>query len=448
MPRLEVGPKELRPVLSGEPRSDDDGGDQQYTEDDAYDRVSVHVTNGTPARDRPRDTSGIPGPARALVASRPVFDPFDLAGAVDPYPTYRELRDTAPVFHNLSRGFWALSRFEDVRSASRDWGTFSNSEGVDLDELGRRVFGPGDFLDMDPPDHDELRAVVRGRFTPKAIASLEPMIRDRVSRLLGRLSSGDAVAQLAWPLPIDVMCSIIGFPEADRAWISRLYASVMERAPGEDAIPREALKAAAELRDYFVDTAHKRRRRPEADVLTMISQSELPDTKVAGMCFVLFSAGIDTVASLLGSAILLLAEHPAARQLALEQPNGLAIVIEEVLRYESPLQFNARTTNVEVAVGDEVIPAGERVLLLYGSANRDERRFEAAHEFDVTREPKRHLAFGEGIHFCIGAPLARLQTRIALEELLSRFPRYEIGEPVERSPAYNMRSLSSLPISV
>ena len=377
-----------------------------------------------------------------------MFDPFDLAGAVDPYPTYRELRDVAPAFYNASRGFWALSRFEDVRGASRDWGTFSNSEGVDLDELGRTVFGPGDFLDTDPPDHDELRAVVKGRFTPKAIASLEPIIRDRVRTLLDALSSGDAVEQFAWPLPIDVMCSIMGFPQSEREWIARLYAKVMERSPGDDSIPPESLEAAAELREYFIESAHERRSRPEGDVVTMISQSEVPDPKVAGICFVLFSAGIDTVASLLGSAILLLAEHPAARKLALANRDGLPTVIEEVLRYESPLQFNARTTTVDVAVGNEVIPAGERVLLLYGAANRDERRFERADDFDVSREPKRHLAFGEGIHFCIGAPLARLQTRIALEELLSRFPRYEIDEPVKRSPAYNMRSLSSLPISV
>ena len=312
-----------------------------------------------------RDKSGIPARAPSLVASRPVFDPFDLAGAVDPYPTYRELREVAPVFHNQSRGFWALSRFEDVRSASRDWETFSNSEGVDLDELGRRVFGPGDFLDTDPPDHDELRAVVKGRFTPKAIASLEPMIRDRVRTLLRELSSGDAVQQFAWPLPIDVMCSIMGFPEAERAWMSGLYARVMERAPGDDAIPREALEAAAELREYFIESARRRGSMPAGDVLTVIGQSELPDSKVAGMCFVLFSAGIDTVASLLGSAILLVAEHPSARQLAVDNPNGLALVIEEVLRYESPLQFNARTTTVDVAVGHQVIPAGERVLLLY-----------------------------------------------------------------------------------
>jgi cytochrome P450 len=158
------------------------------------------------------------------------------------------------------------------------------------------------------------------------------------------------------------------------------------------------------------------------------------------MCFVLFSAGIDTVASLLGTAIWLFAEHPRAREVA------LPVALEEVLRYESPLQFNARTTTVDVTVGDDVISAGERVLLLYGAANRDERRFEAADLFDVDREPKRHLAFGEGIHFCIGAPLARLQTRIAIEELLARFPDYSLSGPVEWSPAYNMRSISSLPI--
>lgn len=382
------------------------------------------------------------------VNAGPRFDPFDVADAIDPYPTYRELRDAAPVYHNESRGFWALSRFEDVRSASRDWATFSNADGVDLDELGQRVFGPGDFLDMDPPGHDELRAVVKGRFTPKAIASLEPLIRERVHVLLRDLPVGegvDAVEALAWPLPIEVMCSIMGFGPAERPSIGRLYADVMERVPGEDAIPQSSLDAAGQLHEYFVSCARERRARPRADVMTAIAHGEvrgrrLAERKVAGMCFVLFSAGIDTVASLLGSAIWLFAEHRRAREIA------LPVALEEVLRCESPLQFNARTTTIDVAFGDDVIPAGQRVLLLYGAANRDERRFESADTFDVDREPKRHLAFGEGIHFCIGAPLARLQTRIAIEELLSRFPEYGLSGPVEWSPAYNMRSISSLPV--
>jgi cytochrome P450 len=377
------------------------------------------------------------------------FDPFHLdLDESGPYETYRELRDVTPVYHNPSRGFWALSRFEDVRAASRDWKTFSSADGVDLDELGRRVFGPGDFLDMDPPGHDELRAIVKGRFSPKAIGLLEPLIRGHVRELVADLSAGDtvdAVDRLAWALPMDVMCSIIGLSPSERPTIRQLYARVMTRAPGEDTIPPAALDAARELRDYFVSRARERRKRPGEDVMTMIAQGEvrgrrLSERKIAGMCFVLFSAGIDTVASLLGSAIWLFAEHPRAREIA------LPVALEEVLRYESPLQFNARTTTIDMAVGDDVIPAGERVLLLYGAANRDERRFESADVFDVDRESKRHLAFGEGIHFCIGAPLARLQTRVALEELLSRFPEYGLAGPIERSPAYNMRSISSLPI--
>jgi hypothetical protein len=385
-----------------------------------------------------------------------VFDPFELAGTADPYPTYRTLRERAPVFHNAARGFWALSRFDDVRAASRAWASFSNASGVDLDELGRKVFGPGDFLDMDPPDHDELRAVVRSRFTPKAVASLEPLVRRHVQGLLDLPSTTetfDAIERLAWRVPTGVMCSIMGIPGAERSRIVRLYVRVMQRAPGQEAIPTSALEAAAELREYFVALARERRGHPRTDLMTTIAHGEvqgepLPERKLAGMCFVLFSAGIDTVASLLGSAVLLIGSDAAARQLALTAAAELPIVIEGVLRYESPLQFNARTTTADVRVGDELIPAGERVVLLYGAANRDERRFDSPDVFDVTRERKRHLAFGEGIHFCIGAPLARLQGRIALEELLRRFPRYEIAGPVRRSPAYNMRGLASLPISV
>jgi cytochrome P450 len=166
------------------------------------------------------------------------------------------------------------------------------------------------------------------------------------------------------------------------------------------------------------------------------------------MCFVLFSAGIDTVASLIGNALLLLGEHVDQRRTALEDPESLPAVIEEVLRFESPLQFNSRTTTRAADVGGTTIPAGKRVVLLYGAANRDERRFDEPERFDVAREHKRHLGFGEGIHFCIGAPLARLQTRLALEAWLSRWPDYRIAGPVERSPTYNMRTLATLPLSL
>jgi cytochrome P450 len=378
-----------------------------------------------------------------------VFDPL-------PYAAYERLRREAPVFHDERRGFWALSRFEDVRAASRDWQTFSNADGVDLDRLGTLVFGPGDFLDTDPPEHDELRAVVRSRFTPKGIAALELMVEGHVTDLLADLLAAgapDVAEQLAWPLPCRVMCSIFGFAPDERTHVTALYGDVMRRTPHELTIPPEALEAAAEMRTYFVDQAGERRRRPRDDLMTQVALAKpggepLSEPRLAGMCFVLFSAGIDTVASLLGSAALLLAEHPDQCRLVLGEPERLPAAIEEALRYESPLQFNARVTTRRVTVAGTDIPAGARVLLLYGSANRDERRFDDPARFDVTRQAKRHLAFGEGIHFCIGAPLARLQARVALQALLARMPEYELAGPREWMPAYNMRSLARLPIRV
>jgi cytochrome P450 len=233
--------------------------------------------------------------------------------------------------------------------------------------------------------------------------------------------------------------------------VAGLYRTVMHRSPETVTIPQRALEAAAELRTYFVSQARECRRRPRDDLMTQIALARpdgdpLPDAKLAGLCFVLFSAGIDTVASLLGSATLLLALHADQRQRVLDDGDRLPAAIEEALRYESPLQFNARVTTRDVKMSGAVIPCGERVLLLYGSANRDERRFDGAARFDVTREPRRHLAFGEGIHFCIGAPLARLQARVALRGLLARMPNYRLAAPAEWLPAYNMRTLTRIPV--
>ncbi len=372
----------------------------------------------------------------------------------DPYAFYRWLRDEAPVYLDPATGIWALSRFDDVRAASRDWEAFSNADGVDLDELGRRVFGPGDFLDMDPPEHDDLRAVVRSRFAPKSVRSLEDTIRAHVDILLtgfGRSYSFDATRAFAWPLPVAVMSSLFGFSEGERSEMGSLYRTVMARSGYDLTIPRAALDAAAVMRRRFVEMAHDRRSRPRDDLMTQVALADvhgarLTDRKLAGMCFVLFSAGIDTVAAVLANALWLLALHGDQLDLIVEEPDRLPAAIEEVLRYESPLQFNARTTTRDTAVGDRVIPAGARVLLLYGAANRDERRFDDPDRFDVAREPQRHLAFGEGIHFCIGAPLARLQTRIALESLLPRLPNLSLAGPVKRLPAYNMRALACLPL--
>lgn len=372
----------------------------------------------------------------------------------DPYRIYGSLRDEEPVHLNSATGIWTLSRFEDVRAASRDWGAFSNAEGVDLDELGRCVFGPGDFLDMDPPQHDELRAVAKSRFSPSAVKSLETTIRSQVECLVGDVRdrvSFDGVAALAWPLPVRVICSVFGFSAIERAELGALYRVVMKRAPGRLAIPQASLEAADAMRMRFVSIAQERRSDPRDDLMTQIAVAEvngeqLDDRKLAGLCFVLFSAGIDTVAAALANALWLLADHPDQLEALALASDRLPAAIEEVLRYESPLQFNARTTTRDVRIGERVIPAGARVVLLYGAANRDERRFAAPERFDVERESKRHLAFGEGIHFCIGAPLARLQTRIALEQLLDELPHLRLAGPVERLPAYNMRALARLPL--
>ena len=385
-----------------------------------------------------------------------LYDPFSFSIQADPYPVYRILRERYPLYRNPTRGFWALSRFADVQEASRDWTTFlSGRPGVELDDSGE-IFGPGNFLNSDPPTHDHLRNVVRGTFTPKSIARRESEIEGHVDRLIARLvdrGEGDLARDLAWPLPIAMVSQILGFPQSDHELLEGWVHRVNEREPDQARMPRRAWQAAREMRQYFCDQIASRRRVPRLDLLTEITRAEvegrrLPEATAAGMCFILYLAGTETTASLVSNSLLLLHEHPDLRRQLAGNPSLLPQAIEEFLRYESPIQNLARTSTRDVTIHDEVIPAGERVLLLFGSANRDEQRYERPEVLEITRDAKRHLAFGEGIHFCLGAPLARLEAQVALRAVLRSIPDYEISGPVQRLRAHTTRGLIGLPVSV
>jgi hypothetical protein len=398
--------------------------------------------------------SGLSSYSRPEALHELLYDPFAGATQDDPYPSYAALLEHAPVFHNREREFFALSRFGDVQAAFRDWQTFSSSGGVTVDEL-LAITGPS-LLTTDPPRHDALRDVIKHVFRPKSLAGLEPSVARIVDSILGAVEPGDevdVVAVLARRLPVLVICELLGFPAEDAPMLKGWSDAVLERVPDDRSTPRPAREAAALMRTYFEEQIAERRRAGcvAGDLVSVLLRGRIEgepmtEEELVGHCFLLFIAGNSTTAALVGNGTLVLARNPAERTRLAADPGLGDRPVEELLRFESPVQNMGRVTTREVELHGTVIPPGSRVLLLIGAANRDPRAFPDPDRLDLGRRIRRHLAFGEGIHHCIGAPLARLEGRIALRALAGRFPEYEVVE-VERFHDVTERSLSRLVIA-
>jgi cytochrome P450 len=365
------------------------------------------------------------------------LNPFAHEFHADPYPTYRRLRERAPLYHNEALGFWALSRYRDVREASLDWATYSSAEGTTVERLDTTVFADRPMMIfMDPPRHDRLRALVSRAFTPRRVADLEPFVRATAVRLLDALAAaggGDFVHDFAAPLPMEVIFTLLGVPEADRRRLRTWMDRSLERDRDTPVIPARALEAMVELMQYWFAFLGELRRRPNDGLIAGLLEAEvdgerLTDGEIVGFCSLLGAAGNETVTKLLGSACVLFARDP--EQWAAVRADRALVpgAVEEVLRYEAPSQYQGRTVTRDVEWHGARVPKGARILLLTGAANRDEREFPDPDRFDVRRDPHNHLSFGIGVHFCLGAALARLESRVALEELAARFPRYVVDE--------------------
>lgn len=370
----------------------------------------------------------------------------------DPYPVYRELREQHPAYHNPERAFWAVSRWDDVQRAARDWRTFSSAGGSDID-VGGDFFGPGDFIGTQPPKHSRLRGVVKDAFSVRSVQALEPLIRAQVKQLLDPLleaKGGEFVADVAGRLPLAVIFRVLGFPESEAERLVLPMHDILVRTPGSTEIPEQAVAARESLEESILAAAEDRRRSPQDDLLSAIVAAEstgvvLPD-ELTGICLLLLLAGWETSSVLATNAMWLLAQHPDQRALLAAVPARIPAAIEEILRFESPAQQHMRIAASDLDLHGERISTGERVVLLWAAANRDGDRWLNADEFDVSREQKRNLAFGEGIHHCLGAPLARLEGRILLEAVLTHDPDFDVDEP-ERFPGVVIRGIANLPIS-
>jgi cytochrome P450 len=394
----------------------------------------------------------------------PAYSPYDYAVHEDPYPTYARLRRDAPVYRNEELDFWALSRHRHVLAAFRDVDTYSNAYGVSLDPA---AFGPHahrsmSFLAMDPPAHTRLRSLVGRSFTPRRVALLEPRIRQlAVEHLEPALERGsfDLIADFAGLLPMDVISELVGVPAADRAELRRLADTVLHREEGVTDVPPEGAEAALALAAYYADMVAERRRRPREDLTSALMAAtvdgdRLGDDEVVGILFLMVVAGNETTTKLLGNAWYWGWRNPAEVAKPLADASQVPRWVEETLRYDNSTQMLVRVTRREVDVDGVAVPEGSRVLLLIGSANRDEEVFRDPDRYDLDRaapggDAAKLVSFGGGRHFCMGAPLARLEARVALTELVTRVASYEVDpDAMVRVHSINVRGMAALPTTV
>jgi hypothetical protein len=370
------------------------------------------------------------------------YSPYDYAIHEDPYPTYARLRAEAPVFYNEELDFFAYARHADVLAAFRDVDHYSNSYGVSLDPA---AFGPEahramSFLAMDPPRHTRMRSIVGKSFTPRRVAAMEEGIRQlAVSHLEPALQAGsfDFIADFAGRLPMDVISELVGVPASDRAEVRRLADLLVHREEGMDDIPQEGLEAALTLAGYY------------AEMVAEVDGDRLSDDEVIGFLFLLVVAGNETTTKLLGNAWYWGWRNPDQVAKPLGDPGRVSDWVEETLRYDASTQMLVRVTRQPVRVQGTDIEAGRRVLLLIGSANRDEAVFAGPEAYDLDRSTQDLVSFGSGRHFCMGAPLARMEARIALGELAARVRAYDVDETgIERVHSINVRGFAALPTTV
>ena len=392
-----------------------------------------------------------------------VFDPYSEDFFCAPFDTYRRMRDEAPVYYSEKYDFWALTRYDDVAAAVKDHETYSSAKGVTLDivKAPEAVSPIGKIIiSLDPPEHERMRKLVNRVFTPRAIASLEQMVRDTIDRYVKQLdpSSFDAVADFAALFPVEIITSMLGVPAEDRQQLRLWLDKGLEREPGSISPPRESMDAMIQSGAYYYQLIQERRDKPQDDMISRLIETKvvedgearrLEDAEIAGFATMLGGAGAETVTKLVGNAVVVFADNPDQWQKLKDDRDKIPAAFEELLRYEGPSQYQIRTTTRDVTLHDTTIPAGDPVLLINGSATRDERFFPDPDRFDIDRERKvgYNLNFGYGIHSCLGAALARMEGRIALETLIDLIPSYEIDRSgLQRVHMTNVCGWANVPV--
>jgi cytochrome P450 len=394
---------------------------------------------------------------------KPVLDPYDYDFHEDPYPYYKRLRDEAPLYRNEELKFWALSRHQDVLQGFRNSTTLSNRDGVSLDPVSR---GPHasktmSFLAMDDPAHLRLRTLVSKGFTPRRIRELEPRVTElavqHLDAMLAKAEAGtvDYVAEFAGKLPMDVISELMGVPLADRDGIRAMADGVMHREDGVNDVPASAIEASINLIVYYQQMIAERRKTPTEDLTSALLAAEidgdrLTDEEILGFMFLMVIAGNETTTKLLANAAFWGYKNPDQLTPVYADLSRVPLWVEETLRYDTSSQILARTVSGELTLYDTTIPEGDVLLLLPGSAHRDERVFDNPDDYLIGRDIGSQLmSFGSGTHFCLGAHLARMEARVALTELFKRIRGYQVNEAnAVRVHSSNVRGFAHLPITV
>jgi cytochrome P450 len=385
---------------------------------------------------------------------------MDPAFVADPYPTYHRLRAEDPVHHS-PLGFWVLTRYEDVVAVLRD-PRFAKEAiaAVVAARLGRAPAAPLSMLDRDPPDHTRLRSLVSKAFTPRVVEALRPHIQKIVDSLLDRVAGANAmdlIEDFAYPLPVIVICEMLGVPFEDherfKQWgldIARGLDSIL--LPPDSDVARRSDAARSALTAYFRELIAERRASPRADLLSGLIAAEevgdrLREDELLATCILLLVAGHETTVNLIGNGTLALLRHRDQLRRLRKDPGLIASAVEELLRYDGPVQRTARVSGEDVAIAGRTIAKGELVMPFIGAADRDPAQFPDPDRLDIARTDNRHIAFGWGIHFCLGAPLARLEGQIALNTLVRRLPKLALAtDKPEYRESLTLRGLSTLPV--
>jgi cytochrome P450 len=387
------------------------------------------------------------------------YDPYDAGIDADPYPVYRRLREEAPLYYNDQHDFYAVSRFADVEQCFRDPGVFISGRGGILELIKAGIqMPPGILIFEDPPTHTIHRRLLSRVFTPKRVAELEPKIREFCAHALDPYVGSDGfdfIADLGAQMPMRTIGMLLGIPESDQEAVRDHVDKNLRTREGEPMKVTEDFVSG----DMFADYIDWRAEHPSDDLMTDLLQAEFTDaegvdrrltrSEILTYVTVVAGAGNETTTRLIGWTGKVLADHPDQRRELVDDRSLIPNAIEEILRFEGPAPHVGRCTSGDVEIHGTKIPEGSAVLLLLGSANRDDRRFPDGDRFDIRRDVGAHLTFGHGIHFCMGAALARLEGRVALDEVLNRFPEWEVdASSIRLAPTSTVRGWERLPVTV